>query len=194
MGADDEYRWAIGGRLWCVPPISTPQMMLLHTDLRYRDILYELVFMSDLPLPSLPPSNEPSPETSHYTDPSTGASGSSNFPTPTASSSAASTNSGFNSVPAFIPAYSSDLGRLPLHIPLTSVPPPAFYESVASEHEPFGATDNFGSNPGMDDVLAALGFGSVSFEAPSMPAGAGAPTASGASETSDWPDFSLNLE
>ncbi|KZV69843.1 hypothetical protein PENSPDRAFT_651985 [Peniophora sp. CONT] len=172
---DAEPRWAIAGRLW--------------------DILYELVFMGDLPLPTLPPSNEASPDNSYNTEPSTAASGSSSIPSPAASSSVASANSGLSNMSAFIPAHSSDLGRLPLHIPLTSVTDPASYGSSGSHPDPFGAGASSETNPQLDDVLAAFGFGPVSFGAPppSMPAEAG-PSATPEDEPSNWPDFSLNMD
>ncbi|VDB96996.1 unnamed protein product [Peniophora sp. CBMAI 1063] len=168
---DAEPRWAIAGRLW--------------------DILYELVFMGDLPLPSLPPSNEASPEALPTTDFTS--SGSSSIPSPPGSSSAASTNSGFYNAPAFIPAHTSDLGRLPLHVPLTSMADPASYSSANSAPDPFGATSSSGANAEIDDVLAAFGFGAVSFETPALSTTTSS-SAPPAHETSNWPDFSFNVD
>lgn len=93
----------------------------------------------------------------------------------------------------FIPAHSSELGRLPLHIPLTSIVDSASFGSTRPDPDPFGATASSNANPGLDDVLAAFGFGSASFEAPLMSAATG-PSATPGDGTSNWPDFSFNVE
>lgn len=150
--------------------------------------------MGDLPLPTPAPSNEPSPRSPNSTESSASDNGSSNAINPSTSSSAPSMDSCFADIQTFIPAHSSDLGRLPLHIPLPSITDPTFsYGTTDPVPNSFGPTASSEANPRLDDVLAAFGFGPVSFEAAPMPTEA-VPSATSGDEASNWPDFWLDVE
>ena len=69
---------------------------------------------------------------------------------------------------------------------------PASYGATAPVTDAFDVPGSSEANPGLDDVLAAFGFGPVSFEAPSLSEVTG-PAAAPGPEPSSWPEFSLNM-